>query len=92
MPRPRTRQPRARTVRISEGDDSVLTMLAGLQQTDRAEIIHAALADYLSKHREELSARFAETERALASGDIDAVARATRSANRSGADRAGEEE
>jgi hypothetical protein len=81
MPRPKIRRPRARSVRISEDDDNVLTVLGGLQQIDRAEIIHAALGEYLNKHREELIARLAETERALASGDIDAFARAARSSS-----------
>lgn len=66
---------RTKPVRIFESDDNVLTMLAGMQQRGRSEVIHAALAEYVANHRGELSALFADTQRAIASGDIEAIAR-----------------
>ena len=39
-------------------------------------MIHEALAEYLINHRDELSRLYAETQQALAAGDIDRLVRA----------------
>ena len=62
-------------VRILDSDDSVLTMLAGIQHRGRSDIIHSALAEYVANHRAELADLFADSQRAVATGDINAVAR-----------------
>ena len=40
-------------------------------------MIHEALAEYLINHRDELSRLYAETQQALAAGDIDRLVRAS---------------
>jgi hypothetical protein len=60
-------------VRILASDDAALTVIAGLLQRGRAEVIHAALAEYILSHREELGSLFDETKAAIAADDLDAL-------------------
>lgn len=64
---------RTKPVRIFETDHAPLRLLAELQQRSPQEVFHAALAEYLESHRDQLSAVFSETQRAVAAGDLDAL-------------------
>ncbi len=64
---------RTKPVRIFETDHAPLRLLAELERRSPQEVFHAALAEYLDAHREELAAVFADTQRAIASGDLDAL-------------------
>ena len=68
---------KSKPVRIFAHDDSALEVLARLRQQSRAQVIHEALAEYLINHRDELSRLYAETQQALAAGDIDRLVRAS---------------
>lgn len=71
---------RTKPVRILESDDVILGMLAGIHHRSRSEMLHVALADYLKAHRTDLAQLFEDTQRAIATGDIDAIAAAAESA------------
>jgi len=45
-------------------------------------VVHEALAEYLANHRDELGPLYAETQSALASGDLERLARASAPARR----------
>lgn len=64
---------RTKPVRIFENDHAPLRLLAELERRSPQEVFHAALAEYLVAHRDELTAAFADTQRAIASGDLDAL-------------------
>ncbi|HZS86725.1 MAG TPA: hypothetical protein VFE42_04430 [Chloroflexota bacterium] len=68
---------KSKPIRIFAQDDHALEAVARLQRQSRAQVIHAALAEYLLNHREELSRLYAETQQALAAGDMDRLVRAT---------------
>jgi predicted transcriptional regulator len=71
---------KSKPVRIFAADDSALEVLARLRRQSRAAVIHEALAEYLVNHREELSRLYAETQQALAAGDLDRLVRASAAA------------
>jgi hypothetical protein len=64
---------RTKPVRIFESDHAPLRLLAELEQRSPQEVFHAALAEYLVSHRDELATVFGDTQRAIASGDLDAL-------------------
>ena len=64
---------RTKPVRIFETDHAPLRLLAELEQRSPQEVFHAALAEYLQSHRDELATAFADTQRAIASGDLDTL-------------------
>jgi len=64
---------RTKPVRIFESDHAPLRLLAEIQQRSPQEVVHEALALYLESHRDELATAFVETQRAIASGDLDAL-------------------
>jgi hypothetical protein len=64
---------RTKPVRIFETDHAPLRLLAELERRSPQEVFHAALAEYLVSHRAELATVFADTQRAIASGDLDAL-------------------
>jgi len=64
---------RTKPVRIFEADHAPLRLLAELERRSPQDVFHAALAEYLESHRHELVAVFTETQRAIASGDLDAL-------------------
>lgn len=78
---------KTKPIRIFEADDNALTLVAGVLRRGRAEIVHAALVEYIANHREELAALFEETQRAIAAGDIEAIAKASAEALESEIDR-----
>jgi hypothetical protein len=64
---------RTKPLRIFETDHAPLRLLAELEHRSPQEIFHAALAQYLETHHDELAVVFSDTQRALASGDLDAL-------------------
>jgi hypothetical protein len=50
-----------------------LRLLAELERRSPQEVFHAALAEYLESHRDELGTMFAETQRAIAAGALNAL-------------------
>lgn len=64
---------RTKPLRIFETDHAPLRLLAELEHRSPQEVFHAALAQYLETHRDELAVVFSDTQRALASGDLDAL-------------------
>jgi hypothetical protein len=70
----------SKSVRIFAEDDSALEELTRLLRRSRAEVMHAALAEYLARHREELTRLYDQTQQAIASGDLAALARASEAA------------
>lgn len=66
---------RTKPVRVFESDVPPIRLLADMEQRSPAEVIHLAVAQYLHSHREKLASHFAETQRAVASGDLEGLAR-----------------
>ncbi len=64
---------RTKPIRIFESDHAPLRLLAELERRSPQEVFHAALAEYLDSHRGELADVFADTQRAIASGDLDVL-------------------
>jgi hypothetical protein len=64
---------RTKPVRIFQADHAPLRLLAELERRSPQDVFHSALAEYLESHRDELVAVFTETQRAIASGDLDAL-------------------
>lgn len=64
---------RTKPVRIFECDHAPLRLFAELERRSPQEVFHAALAEYLVSHRDELVAVFADTQRAIAAGDLDGL-------------------
>jgi hypothetical protein len=64
---------RTKPVRIFEADHAPLRLIAELEQRSPQEVFHAALAEYFESHSEHLAAVLAETQRAIATGDLDAL-------------------
>jgi hypothetical protein len=64
---------RTKPLRILETDHAPLRLLAELEHRSPQEVFHAALAQYLETHRDELAVVFSDTQRAIASGDLDAL-------------------
>jgi hypothetical protein len=64
---------RTKPLRIFETDHAPLRLLAELERRSPQDVFHAALAQYLETHRDELAVVFSDTQRAIASGDLDAL-------------------
>jgi hypothetical protein len=64
---------RTKPVRIFESDHAPLRLLAELERRSPQDVFHAALAEYLVSHRDERATVFADTQRAIASGDLDTL-------------------
>jgi len=77
---------KSKPVCIFANDDSALEALAQLRRQSRAEVIHEALSEYLMAHRDELSQIYTDTQRALAAGDLDQLAHASKGARRAEVD------
>ena len=77
---------KSKPVRIFAEDDSALEELTRLLRRSRAEVVHEALAEYLVRHREELTQLYDQTQQAIASGDLAALARASAGARQAEVD------
>jgi hypothetical protein len=72
---------RTKPVRIFEADHGALRLIAEVERRGPADVIHAALAEYMSTHRDDLSNVFARAQVAFQSGDIAALADVLSSGN-----------
>lgn len=61
-------------VRIYEDDHAPLRLIAEIEGRGAADVVHAALTEYLSNHRDALASAFSDAQQAVASGDITALA------------------
>ena len=77
---------KSKPVRIFAEDDRALEELTRLLRRSRAEVVHEALAEYLVHHREELTRLYDQTQRAIAAGDLGALARASAAARQAEVD------
>jgi hypothetical protein len=77
---------KSKPVRIFAEDDSALEELTRLLRRSRAEVVHEALAEYLVHHREELTKLYDQTQQAIASGNLAALARASEGARQAEVD------
>jgi hypothetical protein len=77
---------KSKPVRIFAEDDNALEELTRLLRRSRAEVVHAALAEYVAHHREELARLYDQTQKAIAAGDLGALARASAAARASEVD------
>lgn len=50
-----------------------MKLLASIEQRSPADVLHAALADYVGKHKGELSKAFSDTQKAIAKGDLESL-------------------
>lgn len=71
---------RSKPVRIFARDDAALDQLSRVLHRTRAELVHEALAEYISNHRDALARLYDETQQALASGDLERLAQVSVSA------------
>ncbi|MHB8509854.1 MAG: hypothetical protein ACYDGR_14610 [Candidatus Dormibacteria bacterium] len=66
---------KTKPIRLFTADEAPLSLLAQVEGRSKAEVLHAALVEYLHNHRRELSDVFGEAQRALAAGDLDGLTR-----------------
>jgi hypothetical protein len=59
-----------KALRIYEQDHTPLRLIAEVEGRGPADVVHAALEEYLVTHREVLAESFSQAQRAIASGDI----------------------
>jgi hypothetical protein len=66
---------KTKPIRIFEADHPPIRSIAGAKGMLPAEFIHTAVEEYVINHRDELAVIYAETQAALAAGDLDGLAR-----------------
>ena len=66
---------KTKPIRIFEADHPPIRSIAGAKGMLPAEFVHTAVEEYIVNHREELALIYAETQAALAAGDLDGIAR-----------------
>ena len=66
---------KTKPIRVFVDDEAPLTLVAHFEGRSKAEILHAALVEYIQNHRDQLSSVFQQAQQAVASGDVDALAR-----------------
>jgi hypothetical protein len=64
---------RTKPVRIFEADHAPIKLMAELQQQSPADVIHLAVAHYIHSHRDRLAHVFAQTQKAIAAGDLEGL-------------------
>jgi len=69
---------KTKPVRIFAADHAPLRLVAGVEGRTPADVVHAALAEYMAAHREELARIFGETHALLRTGDTDGLVAALR--------------
>jgi hypothetical protein len=77
---------KSKAIRIFANDDVAIEQVAGLLRRSRADVVHDALLEYLANHRDELTRVFEETQKALATGDLEHLATISVPARRAEAD------
>jgi hypothetical protein len=61
-------------LRIYEQDHTPLRLIAEVEGRGPADVVHSALEEYLATHRDVLAESFAQAQRAIAGGDLAALA------------------
>ncbi len=69
---------KTKPVRILTADHAPLQLLADVERRTPAEVVHSALAEYLTTHRDELASVYGETQAWLLAGDIEGLTAALR--------------
>jgi hypothetical protein len=69
---------KTKPVRIFTADHAPLQLLADVERRTPAEVVHSALAEYLTTHRDELATIYGETQAFVRAGDIDGLTAALR--------------
>lgn len=69
---------RTKPMRVLADDIEPIRLLAHLRRSTPAEIVHAALTEYLVEHRADLARLHAETQGFIELGDIEGLAAAMR--------------
>lgn len=64
---------RTKPVRVLDTDLAALKVVATFEGRQPAQVIHEALGAYLENHRAELTDVFSKAQKAIASGDLDAL-------------------
>ncbi len=57
-------------VRIYESDHAPLRLLAATEGRSQADVVHAALHEYMQRHRTRLAQTFEQAQAAVAQGDL----------------------
>lgn len=63
-----------KALRIYEDDHAPLRLIAEIEGRGPADVVHAALAEYLNAHRDDLAEAFSEAQQAIAKGDMKRLA------------------
>ena len=71
-----------KALRIYEDDHAPLRLIAEVEGRGPADVVHAALEEYLITHRKALADSFSHAQRAIANGDIAGLAAVASSASR----------
>ncbi len=66
---------KTKPLRIFEADHAPIRSIAGARGMLAAELVHTAVEEYVINHRDELARIYAETQAALAAGDLGGLAR-----------------
>lgn len=69
---------RTKPMRIFAADHDPIRLLADLRREMPADVVHAALREYMVNHRDELAAIHAETRHFIETGDIEGLTAALR--------------
>jgi hypothetical protein len=64
---------KTKPVRIHLADHGSLQLIAHLERRSPADVVHKALLEYLTNHKDDLAAIFTETQEAIADGDLEAL-------------------
>jgi hypothetical protein len=64
---------KTKPVRIHVADHGSLQLIAHLEHRSPADVVHKALLEYLTNHKEELAVIFTDAQEAIARGDLDAL-------------------
>jgi hypothetical protein len=67
---------RTKPVRIFEADAGALRLIAEIEGRQQAQVMHVALAEYMTRHRDQLADVFTRAQKAFEAGDIEALAKA----------------
>jgi hypothetical protein len=62
-----------KTIRIYEQDVQPLRLIAEVEGCAAADIMHAAITEYVANHRDELASAFGQAQQAVRAGDLEAL-------------------
>ncbi|HEY8640266.1 MAG TPA: hypothetical protein VIL53_07145 [Solirubrobacterales bacterium] len=75
-------------LRIFALDHAPVRLIAEIEQRSPADVVHAALVQYLQMHKDELADVFTATQRAIAAGDLETLGQIAASSAQAQADAA----